>query len=269
MYVAFLTGMGKPNTITSDGSTDIFSSRQRNPMLVQERCSHCNLRQPGFFCDLPQPEFQRFAARKITRVFSKGTTIFVEGQPSTSVFMLCHGRVKLSTCSSEGKVVILGVAERGEVLGLSAALTASEYEMTAEAVEPCQVNYLNSSDLLQLLKECPEACLKAARQLSRNYRTAHNQICSLGLSDTVADKLAKLFLDWSGNGHGGSGIVRIPNFYTHEEMAEMIGVSRETVTRALRFFREKELVTVKGAQVLIHDRDRLKAMIGTRPLMRS
>ena len=241
------------------------TARKKSEHPVNESCSTCFVKELGFFCDLPQGELNRFMKLKISRTYPKGTILFLEGQPSDAVYMLCRGRVKLSTCSSDGKVVILGVAEPGDILGLSAALTSSEYEMTAEVIDACQLSSIKSTDLLHFLEDCPEACLKAARQLSRNYQKAHSQICSLGLSDTVGDKLAKLFLDWSGNGHGERGQVKLRNFFTHEEIAEMIGVSRETVTRALRYFRENDLVTLKGSELLIHDRQRLRAVIGTRP----
>lgn len=232
---------------------------------VAAHCSDCQFKTGSFFCDLPAAETARFERIKVTRTYPRGAVLFVEGQPSQAVYMLCKGRVKLSTCSSEGKIVILGIAGPGDILGLSAALVGSEYEVTAEVIERCQLSFLKSADFLSLLQSSPEACLQAARQLSRNYQTAHSQICSLGLSDTVTDKLAKLFLDWSGNGTGGDGCIRLRNSFTHEEIAEMIGVSRETVTRALRYFRENEIVTLKGADLLIHNRRRLKAVIGTRP----
>jgi len=232
---------------------------------VPAGCSDCTFKNNSYFCDLPKAERERFERIKITRSYPKGAILFVEGQPSRSVYMLCKGRVKLSTCSSEGKIVILGIAEPGDILGLSAAMVGSEYEVTAEVIDRCKLSYLKTADFLSLLQSSPEACLQAARQLSRNYQTAHSQICSLGLSDTVTDKLAKLFLDWSGNGSGVDGSVRLRNTFTHEEIAEMIGVSRETVTRALRYFRENHLVTLKGPDLLIHDRRRLRAVIGTRP----
>jgi CRP-like cAMP-binding protein len=104
--------------------------------------------------------------------------------------------------------------------------------------------------------------LNAAKQLGRSYQTAFRQICSLGLSGTAAHKLGKLFLAWTGNGNGNGGRVKIKNHFTHEEIAEMIGASRETVTRALKQFRESDLVTLKGSDLVIHDRQRLKAAIG-------
>ncbi len=233
-------------------------------LRIQDKCRDCGLQNENSFCQLPASDLREFESLKITRAYPKGATLFNEGQPSDAVYMLCQGKVKLSTCSQEGKIIILGIAEPGEVLGLSAAINGVDYETTAEVLELCQVNYIKSADLLRFIKEHPDAGLNAAKQLSRNYQTAYIQICSLGLSDSVADKLAKLFLGWSGNGAGPNGRIHLKNFFTHEEMAEMIGTSRETVTRALRYFREQEIVTLKGSDLFIHDRKRLKAVIGSR-----
>ena len=101
-----------------------------------------------------------------------------------------------------------------------------EHETSAETLEMCQVDYIKTDDLMQLIQNNPHACLNAAKQLSRDYHTAYVQICALGLSDSVTDKLAKLFLSWSGNGTGGDGRVQLKNFFTHEEIAEMMKRSR-------------------------------------------
>lgn len=234
----------------------------KNGLDLQQKCQNCDLRRDTSFCGLPEEELQRFEQIKITRSYPKGSKLFVEGQPTIGVYILCRGRVKLSTCSQTGRVMILGIAEGGDILGLSSALNSTEYESTAEVLEACQVNYVKASELIRFLKTNPEACLNAARQLGRDYQSAFRQVCSLGLSGTAADKLGKLFLTWTGNGNGATGRVRIKNNFTHEEIAEMIGASRETVTRALRHFRESDLVTLKGSDLVIHDRQRLKAAIG-------
>ena len=233
------------------------------------------MRDTDFFCDLGETDTRQFESMKVTKAYTKDSTIFMEGQPSKGVYLLCQGKVKLSTCSPDGKIIIVGIAEGGEILGLSAALDGHEYETTAQTLELCQVNYVPTAEFISFLQTNPEACLSAARQLSRNYHTAFKQVCALGLSESVADKLAKLFLAWSrkhngnGNGNGTNAAVHMKNFFTHEEIAEMIGTSRETVTRVLRYFRENEIVTLKGSNLVIHDRQRLKSVVGTRGGFRS
>jgi len=237
-----------------------------NNFKIQHRCAGCEIASEGFFCDLPEATRQHLESLKISNVYPRGSVLFIEGQPSSGVYILCQGRVKLSTCSREGKVIILQIAEPGEVLGLSAAVSDSVYEATAEVVEPCQVNFVRKADFLRFLQQNTDACLSAVRQLSRNYQTAHLQICSLGLSNSVADKLAKLFLGWcNGNGNhheNGNGTVRLKISYTHEEIAEMIGTSRETVSRLLKTFRESKLITLKGSDLVIHDKKRLEMIVG-------
>lgn len=233
-------------------------------LCIEEKCQNCEFGNESYFCNLPSDELERFASIKVTKLYSKGTMLFVEGQPATGVYVLCQGKVKLSTCSQDGKVIIIGIAEPGDLVGLSAVLDGTEYEITAEVMELCRVDYVPRTEMLHFLAENPRACLNAARQLSRSYQTAYRQVCALGLSDSVAGKLAKLFLGWSGNGHSPDGRVQLKNFFTHEEIAEMIGSSRETVTRALRYFREQNLITLKGSNLVIHDRQRLKAVVNMR-----
>lgn len=237
-------------------------------LRIQDKCQYCDLRSSDFFCKLPPEDLKRFESIKVPKVYPKGSMLFIEGQPSTGVYMLCQGKVKLSTGSQTGKIIILEIATAGDIVGLSSAMNGTDHDATAEVLELTQVSYIESSDLVRFLKHNPEAALKAIKQLSRNYQTAYRQICSLGLSDSVFDKLAKLFLGWSGNGSGGNGRVQLKNAYTHEEMAEMIGSSRETVTRALRYFRENDLITLKGSELVIHDRQRLRSVIGSRGWMR-
>jgi len=237
-------------------------------LQLKEKCQFCDLRSEDFFCKLPPDDLQRFEAIKVTRSYEKGSILFLEGQPCSGVYMLCHGRIKLSTGSQTGKIIILEIAGPGDIVGLSSAFNATDHDCTAEVLEPCQVNYIQTADLIRFVRRNPEAGLRAIRQLSRNYQTAYRQICSLGLSDSVFDKLAKLFLAWSSNG-AANGQVRLKNLFTHEEMAEMIGSSRETVTRALRCFREHGLVTLKGPDLVIHDTRRLRSVIGSRGWVRA
>ena len=176
--------------------------------------------------------------------------------------MLCQGQVKLSTCSSDGKIIILGIAGPGDVLGLSAVVADVECEVTAEVLEICQVNFVPKDAFLNLIKEDPAVCLSAVRQLGSSYQTAHKMICSLGLSESVFVKLGKLLLSWgppSGNGNGQAS-VHVP--FTHEEIAEMIGTTRETVTRSLRLMRERGLVTLRASELVIHDHDGLRSSVG-------
>jgi CRP/FNR family transcriptional regulator len=233
--------------------------------IPKQKCRDCAFKTDSFFCDLPNDAFEAFEAVKITTSYPKGANLFIEGQPSSGVALICQGRVKLSTNSRSGKALILRIAEPGELLGLSAALSDDLHEATAEAIEPCQINFVRRSDFVRLIKTSPEAGLNVIKQLNKKYRTAYGQIRSLGLSACVAEKLASLLLDWADSAPpaNGDGIrLKIP--FSHEEIAEMIGTTRETVTRMLKEFKTRKWITLKRSELHILDRTTLEASIGTR-----
>lgn len=235
-----------------------------NRLKVQHKCLECSVQKDNFFCHLRQSNLQIFESLKVTNFYPKGTILFMEGQPSNGIYILCQGRVKLSACSSDGKVIIMHIAEAGEILGLSAAVSDSIHIATAEVLEPCQANFVRNDEFLMFLKQNSEACLNALKQLSENYNTAYLQICSLGLSGTVADKLAKLFLGWCKASAEDSQAIHLKISFTHEEIAAMIGTSRETVTRLLKDFRDRHLITLKGSDLTILDKKKLEQTIGKR-----
>jgi CRP/FNR family cyclic AMP-dependent transcriptional regulator len=238
-----------------------------NKISVQHKCSDCSLHSESFFCELTKPALLAFESLKITNTYPKGGTLFNQGHPSNGIYMLCQGKVKMCAYSRDGRTVILRVAEAGEVLGLSSVVSNTEFEATAEVIEDCQVNFVRKSDFLRFLEEHSDAALNAIRQLSHNYHAAFTQVRSLALSATVADKLARLFLDWSrfDVGHSnGNGVIHLKLKYTHEEIAAMIGTSRETVTRLMNDLRRKNVIDVKGSDLYINDKSQLESIIGSR-----
>jgi CRP/FNR family transcriptional regulator, cyclic AMP receptor protein len=226
---------------------------------IIESCFTCKLRADRLFCDLPTSALQSFESIKYATAYPKGAVLFVEGQSPRGIYVLCKGRVKLSICSTDGKTLILKVAEPGEVLGLSASVSGKAYELTAETLDPCQVNFVKREDFLRFLKEHGEACLRVAEQLSEKYNSACHEIRSLGLSHSAAEKLAKLLLDWSTkNGEAAKVEPRLKLSLTHEEIAQMIGTSRETVTRLFADLKKRQIVQAKGSTLLIRNKAALK-----------
>lgn len=228
---------------------------------IIESCLGCKMRADHIFCDLPGVALQAFEQVKYATAYPKGAVLFVEGQAPRGIFVLCKGRVKLSICSTDGKTLILKIAEAGEVLGLSATLSGKPYELTAETIDPCQINFVKRDDFLRFLKEHSEACLRVAEQLSDKYNAACREIRSLGLSHSAAEKLAKLLLEWTNkNGEAAKAEPRLKLALTHEEIAQMIGTSRETVTRLFAELKKKSVVQSKGSTLVIKNKAALKAI---------
>ena len=231
---------------------------------IIENCLTCKLREDYLFCNLSAPSMKTLEGIKSTAAYPKGAILFVEGQNPRGVFVLCHGRAKLSTSSADGKTIILKIAEPGEILGLSATVSGKAYEVTAELMEPSQANFITRQDFLNFLRDHGDASLRVAEQLSKNYHSAYEEIRSLGLSHSAAEKLAKLLLEWAKEGNGqAKGEVRLTVTLTHEEIAQLIGTSRETVTRALADLKKKQLVQVKGSTVVIRNKPALEKLAGS------
>jgi len=223
-------------------------------MEIVESCLTCKLRADRIFCDLPASALHAFESIKYATAYPQGAVLFVEGQVPRGIFVLCKGSVKLSINSPNGRTMIVKLAEPGEVLGLSATISGKPYEVTAETLDPCQVNFVKRDDFLRFLKDDVEACFKVAEQLSDKYHTACQEVRSLGLSHSASEKLANLLLEWScKNGESAKAEPRLKLRLTHEEIAQMIGTSRETVTRLFAEMKRRQIVQSKGSTLLIRN----------------
>jgi len=223
-------------------------------MEIEESCITCKLRTDRIFCDLPDTALQAFENIKYATAYPQGAVLFVEGQLPRGIFVLCKGSVKLSINSPSGRTVIVKLAEPGEVLGLSATISGKPYEVTAETIDPCQVNFVKRDDFLRFLKDDVEACFKVAQQLSEKYHNACKEAGALGLSHSAAEKLAKLLLEWSlKNGESIKTEPRLKLRLTHEEIAQMIGTSRETVTRLFAELKKRQILQAKGSTLVIRN----------------
>ncbi len=231
-------------------------------LAIHNSCATCTVRTDHMFCNMGTPTLEAMDAVKFTSVYPKGSVLFVEGEDPRGVFVICSGRVKLTTSSSEGRTLIVRVAGPGEVLGASGAILGRPFELSAETIEPAQLNFINREDFMRLLTSHPEACMHAAQQLSEKYHSAQREIRSLGLSQTTGEKLARLVLDWcEKDGDETPRGIRLQVLLTHEEIAQMIGTTRETVTRILSDWRKKEMITMKGSNLFVLAHQRLADMV--------
>jgi CRP/FNR family cyclic AMP-dependent transcriptional regulator len=227
-------------------------------MELNEGCKICKLKGSGFFCQFSPAALKNFDAIKYTATYPKGALLFMEKQNARGVFVLCEGEAKLSISSSEGKTLIMRVAKAGEILGLMAALSGSPYEVNAETLHPCQVAFVRREDFLRFIGKHPEAFQSVVAQMNSQYQGACEQLRTVGLSASAQEKLARLLLTWSAGIQQTKGGTRIKLPMTHEEIAEFIGTTRETVTRTLSDFKVRNLVSIQGSTLMIPNRAALE-----------
>ncbi len=215
------------------------SSETLDDILIEQ------LRLEGFVCSLP--------SRAI---------LFMEGETAQGIHIISKGHVKLSISSCEGRVFILRVTDPGEILGLHNCITGDPYEMTAQTLQSSRVSFVKREDLMRVLRHSREACLSAVEQLGKTCHMAYSQISSLNLSHSVSEKLARFLLSLSAETGRSEDVVRVEMDLTHDEIAQAIGTSRETVTRALASFRKRHLVNLKRSMLLVQNRAELEKIAG-------
>jgi CRP/FNR family transcriptional regulator, cyclic AMP receptor protein len=242
------------------GSRAEASMKTPYGLEIIESCVGCKLSQKHFFCGFSPTVLRSVDVASRHSILPAGAILFVEGQTPRGIYILCSGKVTLSTTSKEGKVLILKQAEAGEVLGLSAAVSGMNYEMTGETATPCQLNFVSRTDLMNLLQCESEVGVHASQWLSRDFQAAYRDIRDLVLARSSAGKLARLLLSCAPGQKQESDEFRLRSPMTHEEMAQRIGSSRETVTRLLSDLKKKRLIRLEGATLVIRDRPALEAL---------
>lgn len=198
------------------------------------------------------PGFDQISHKKS---YSKGSTLFVEGHAARGVYVLCAGRVKLSITSADGKQLIVRIARPGDLLGVHATLTGHPYEATAQSFAPCRVEFVPRKDLLGLLERQKSSGLGLAIAISKEFTEFVEHARILLLSVSAAEKLAGLLLTWGDAfGQPTARGIHVQTLLTHEELGQMIGASRETVTRALNSLKRRQVIRATNGDLWIRNR---------------
>lgn len=227
-----------------------------------ESCASCLWRTADFLCDVEGEALAAFDRLAFTNIAPQHSILFSEGESPRGVYFVCHGSVKVSIASGDGKTLIIHVAHPGEPLGLSSVVTGHEYRVTAETLEPTQVKFIKREDFLRLAAQVPQICRNTCQHLALEAENENSQIRSIGLSHSAAEKLAHLLLTWAGeSGRPAEGGTRIQVLMTHHDISQLIGTSRETVTRLLKEFRTRKLISIKGSTLTIHNHPALEALV--------
>lgn len=190
----------------------------------------------------------------LSSLHGRGKVLFAEGETARGVYILRTGRATMSISSSEGRIVIPRIAQAGDVLGLNSVLRSSSYDATVKTLEPCRTDFIPRAELIELVEMSHAATCAVLKILSHELTELTERTRSLLVPQTVSARLAKLLLEWSGKS------VRIDRVFTHEEIAQMIGSSRETVTRLLASMSRGKIIQITSDTILIRDCAALEKM---------
>jgi len=217
------------------------------------------------FSTLPPKVIERLDAISSMGTYPKGAFLFGEGQQPCGVFIICGGRVRLSTSSADGKELILRFADSGDVVGLPGTISGQPYGATAEAIEPIQANFIPRDKFLHFLKEHGEAAVCVAEILSDILHATYQELRYLGLSGSASEKFARLLLDLTAQpgkiSTAGAPRPHATLTLTHEEIGETVGLSRETITRLFADFKRRHLVEIHGSTLTITNKAGLEKIL--------
>jgi CRP-like cAMP-binding protein len=190
---------------------------------------------------------------------ARGSRLFTEGQPASGVFIIEKGSVKLSICSGCGRSLILGFFGPQSVLGLAAAILGLPYESSAEILRPVTARFLPRDQLIRRMRSS-DAGLHAAELVSDMLYRTWLEIETLWLTHSVEQKLARFLLSLRPLGAARAGPLHLALDLTHDEIAQRIGVSRESVTRAFSRFKRNNVLHLKESVLSFLDFDALQKL---------
>lgn len=216
------------------------------------------LRTLPLFEGLPDEDMASVSAIARERRYRKGTILFNEGDPGEAIFFVKEGRVRVTRLSASGQEQVLRVWGPGSGIGLVVLADKADYPATAQVVEDAIFYAFRVDDLLALIPDSQPLAANAFRLVGQRLRLARDTAHDLAVHNTHG-RLASLLLK-TAEEQGGRR--RLTLGLTHQDIAGMIGTSRETVTRVLADFRRTKCMAVEGEEMVILDEKRLREWMG-------
>ena len=223
------------------------------------------LQRINLFKEIPADDMEELASVTRMEMAKKKETIFLPGESSQQVYLLKTGRVKISRISEEGRELTLALLEPGEIFGELEILEGSVRDTIAEAMEESQLCVIQKEQFLSLIRKKPELSFRLTKLIGLRLRRIESRVEDLVFRD-VPSRLAHLLIQLSEDyGKAMPEGVLLNIKITHQEMANLIGSIRETVSATLGEFKKEGLIAFDSRKIIILRPDILKKRIGTTP----
>jgi CRP-like cAMP-binding protein len=220
------------------------------------------LAQSGIFQGLSEDAVDPVASRLETITLPRGRVIFNEGEPGDSMYIVMTGKIKLSRRAPDGRENVLAVMGPSDQFGELSVFDPGPRTATATAVTAGTLLGLGHDDLQPLLTQRPEVAVRLLAALARRLRRTNEAMADLVFSD-VPGRVAKALLDLAKRfGVETEEGLRVTHDLTQEELAQLVGASRETVNKALADFASRGFLRLEGRAVVILDLERLTRRAG-------
>ena len=209
------------------------------------------LQSVSIFWDLNEDELGHIADKMVAKHFENGNYIFLEDSEGEQCFFVLEGSVKVTRLSKDGREVILAMLNEGDFFGEMSLLDGESRSANVIALEKTKVLTLDRNDFIAVVNDYPQIAVQLLKELARRLRKSDRQIASLSLSD--AEKRIALCIIRFADEQGviQNGKVSIPKTPIQQDIANMAGTSRETVSRALGLLEKEDLIERNGRELII------------------
>ncbi len=212
------------------------------------------------FTGLRGEEVTRIADCMVARSYERDEVITFEGQQAEGLYILLSGRVKMTKTTADGKEHILDILHSGQLFGGEVFLRLDTYTVTVEALTPVKVGFLHNSYLENLVRTIPEFAWELIVFFNGRLLKSYDQVLDLAANDTQTRMAGVLLKLGAEHGIETPEGIRMDLSLTHQELANLIGTSRETVTRILKTFKDKGAVKIDGRGIVIKE-DKLAGLM--------
>ncbi|RKD26541.1 transcriptional regulator, Crp/Fnr family [Caminicella sporogenes DSM 14501] len=215
------------------------------------------LRKVPFFSKLDTKDLQKILSITIEKKFKKGSIIFMEGDKGNAFYFIKSGKVKIYKTSKEGKDLILGIFGNGNVFAEVTIFNDINYPATAEVIEDAIIGIIRNEDLEKLIKNNSDMSLNLIKVLSKRLYKAQSKLKQIALDNAFHRAVEVLINLYETSGNQNSENFEIKLEISREELGNMIGTSRETVSRILSNLKKDDIIDVSGRKIIIKNIEKL------------
>ena len=214
------------------------------------------LQSVSLFWDLTEQELGYISEKMVSKHYDAGQIILLEESEGEHCFFVTEGSVKITRLSKKGREVILAILSDGDFFGEMSLLDGEFRSANVVALDDTEVLTLNRNDFLLVLKNYPQIAIRLLKEMAHRLRKSDRQIASLSLSD-AEKRIAMCILRIADEkGVIKKGQVSIPKIPIQQDIANMSGTSRETVSRVLKLLVKEGYVQRNGKELIIYDYNR-------------
>jgi CRP/FNR family transcriptional regulator len=209
------------------------------------------------FAELSEEELEMVAKLVKTRKYRKNMFIFTEGEPGEAVYFVKTGKVKISKMVEDGREHVLNIMQEGDIFGEVVLFNGGNYPATSEVIEDAEVGILRNEDLENLMRQNVDIAIDMLKIMSRRLKNASSQIRDLALKDALSRTAGLLLKLSEAFGTETEEGVVINLSLNRQELANMVGLTRETVTRVLSDLKRTKVIETDKNQITILNKRKL------------